>query len=370
MNGQWIGNVTGTNTGRVIIDLDDQGAHLGGIAQFFDDQTGLPITVILLEGLPRVGSFRQIYTLIYADRKNSAILSVADLMAQFPNVRLPDKVDLSGVWTKKGLRVNWSTPIGTNGKAFLNHSKVGQKSQYRPVSGVNNWSKFKEFVSTLEPNRYIFRGQSSPFRLRTSFHRTGRSDLGRYVNRDIQTILNNINAGGQHVFDLSRPGQSGALYSLAQHHGYPTPLLDWTRSPYIAAFFAFRNRFRSGETEKKVRIFIFDEKAWRSDVTPQLDRLAWVIPHFSTLDLMAISNPRVIPQQSVSTLTNVDDIESHIRAIELNAKKIYLKVIDIDRTERVSVLQDLNLMGITSGSMMPGMDGAFEDLRNRMFGFD
>ena len=90
MNGQWIGNVTGTNTGRVIIDLDDQGAHLGGIAQFFDDQTGLPITVILLEGLPRVGSFRQIYTLIYADRKNSAILSVADLMAQFPNVRLPD----------------------------------------------------------------------------------------------------------------------------------------------------------------------------------------------------------------------------------------------------------------------------------------
>jgi len=51
------------------------------------------------------------------------------------------------------------------------------------------------------------------------------------------------------------PGYEFMIY--LRHHGFPSPLLDWSRSPYVAAFFAFAPTFP--EDSKTVAIYAYVE---------------------------------------------------------------------------------------------------------------
>ena len=110
-----------------------------------------------------------------------------------------------------------------------------------------------------------------------------------------------------------------------------TPLLDWSRSPYIAAFFALENRPTVNNEEDCSRIYIFNAMAWRLD-TAQVSNIADPRPTITPLEFQAHNNPRYLPQQSVHTYTNIEDPEAWIRLTEEKKGKKYLTVIDVPRT--------------------------------------
>ena len=111
---------------------------------------------------------------------------------------------------------------------------------------------------------------------------------------------------------------------------------------------------------------MFDKSGWESTFAPILS-IAHARPHFSLLEPLSIENLRALPQQSVSSVTNMDDVESHIQACETIQGQKFLYAVDLPFSERRNVMQELSLMGITAGSLFPGLDGACEELRGRFF---
>jgi hypothetical protein len=287
----------------------------------------------------------------------------------YPDTAFPTYADVNLDLVEEALRVTWRTDLETTGSVEIPRTKAALPTEYQPLPEVTCWEQFKTYVSTLEHRRYIFRGQAKPFRLRTGFHRTGRANLPRFLSTDIPALHRHLSLRTTHVFNLANPDENGAFFNLVQHHGYPTPLLDWTFSPFVAAFFAY-HRLKNSEArlaieEDKIRIFIFDQKVWRETFS-QIVKLAWCRPHFSILEFIAIDNERLIPQQSISSVTNVDDIESYIRYLETPDRQ-FLRIIDLPVNERPIIMLELSVMGITAGSLFPGLDGACEELRERLF---
>jgi hypothetical protein len=369
LSGQWVAKYSGTNTGSGVIDLDEFENHFAGTVTAWEDHPEKPNAYVRIH-TPSKSRTQHLTKLPvnYIDAFGNPLTNATVQQLNAKNIFLPDTVDIDLRLNGNSLSVQWLSSLHTSGIATATKTQGGLPSDL-VVTRVQGWNGFKRRVNALEPRRYVFRGQqNNNWRLRTSFHRTGRASLEQYERQDFPDLLRIFSALTSHVFHPADPLHRAALLNLAQHHGYPTPVLDWTWSPYVAAFFAFRHVRRNDTSGRKVRIFKLDCMAWNE--LPRADKLFPFVPNMTLLNPLAFGNTRAIPQQSISTVSNVDDIETHIKTVERVRGKNYLEVFDLSVSDRERVMRELALMGITAGALFPGLDGACESLKELNFPTD
>ncbi len=150
------------------------------------------------------------------------------------------------------------------------------------IKELHSWADFDDVVNEIAQSREVFiqsnpqtfpanllfRGQAdASWSLKTTLERTvGQnyklSDYYRLISRvrtRIETFTDRtweIMAVQDYQDWLAKtdfmalhnipPSEYKYMFYL-RHHGFPSPLLDWTESPYIAAYFAFRDIFSKAE---------------------------------------------------------------------------------------------------------------------------
>ena len=372
MRGQWQGTFDGYAKGYLTIEIDEHDQHFSGRACLFEEGNQVVVFVVEFASVDKAPT-QVVRSSISIQRIADANeVSRSEIQQAFPESVIPERVELALNLTQKGLRAvattySDQTPIGKL-TAFLNKGAADKKSKLAADKRTRTWEKFKVMVGRLPPDRYMFRGQPVSNRLRTSFHRTNRRNLHRFLNHDIPMLHGIVTSKTSHYFDLKDNIQNAAFWNLLQHHGYPTPLLDWTHSPYVAAYFAFREKAAAAVDPKRtIRIFMFDRAEWVKDYR-QLSSVVNVRPHFSILNPISLENPRALPQQAVCSITTVDDVETYLELCGEVGGKTYLKVFELPYIQRAEVLTDLRLMGVSAGSLFPGIDGACEEMRLKNFG--
>jgi len=259
-----------------------------------------------------------------------------------------------------------------------------------PTCRVENWENFLKVVQASEYNRatseWVYRGQ-----------RGGDWPLASTLGRQFPggNIPNEKRLELLEQFELAMRGRGNEIagflgedeeiekWAIGQHNGLLTPLLDWTRSPFVALFFAF-NTLDEPEENPSRAIFCVNMSAIKAAIGEEIfwepkghnnSRLVSqaglfsLVPNgddnFITYIINALMEAKVVIADTVTLADHIQDSSGGFDEVEYTVSdslsdqlKKYIHKIHIPNADRLNGLAMLRKMNIHSGSMFPDAQGA------------
>lgn len=246
---------------------------------------------------------------------------------------------------------------------------------------IDSWTEFKSYYlerliirdDLLNPQiPYLFRGEGdSSWRLISTFDRN-------YSGIDYETLLKyyekefndpvTANQFPEHkaIFDEIRKNSSDMntdeqrkynlkTVALGQHYGLPTRLLDWSESPYIAAFFAFSKAIPS-----------LANSSWNEIMADEKEAVIWALEYSNKWEEKGLyihkperdGNHRLFQQKGYVTEFKKDVCdESSLENLMRRTDVPYVIKFYVPVSESAKAIKDLGLMGINSTQIYGDLEG-------------
>ena len=236
---------------------------------------------------------------------------------------------------------------------------------------IESWKNFQEIVAGPQHRSWAFRGHADaswPLFSTLSRYLTSFNVHKKYWPQQEQRILRIFRRKAHLLLDHI-PDENDSLQWLAlmQHHGAPTRLLDFTWSPYVAAFFALERAtkdaaiwalFPPGASNVKVRTIRASQKIEEGEIGPCVRGNYEKYFLYNEQAIVLIGEPdrmnqRLIAQSGTFAVPGLLDKPVE----EIFPSNMMRKFVLATSQMRRQAMQELYNMNIKQDTLFPGLDG-------------
>lgn len=218
-----------------------------------------------------------------------------------------------------------------------------------------SWREFRDRAppATGERPPYYRGHASSSWNLLPSLFRDERlPTLAHYLEEVVPQVHEAVSGYLDVTLDLSRSRDLDRFLAILRRYDFPSPLLDWTLSPLVAAFFAFDAVRSTRSTHAAI---------WQLDTEAST---------FERLNLEVISahpadNPVLVAQHGVHTRFLTEHALEPSPTLD-GREECVLTRFDLPTTDARAALDDLAAAGIDAASLFPAGGAVCERLEQEL----
>ncbi len=258
--------------------------------------------------------------------------------------------------------------------------RVDQQPQI-DLKSVQNWFEFFELAEQLSRGGWAFRGQADanwPITSTLSRYLQQYVDTQYWVERERRSISVFRRKAHHFLSDVSALEDGLRCLALMQHHGAPTRLIDFSKSPYVAAYFALERATGDAAVYALNTPWLWCKEGPsgfanldRSAIDPRLGQNLNQYFFSNQYPLVWPGEPRtmdsrIVSQSGTFVVPGVLDQSVNELLCGYDSQEALLIKIVLPYSMRHEAIEGLYRMNITQATLFPDLDGLAKSIAGEL----